>query len=388
MAELIPFKCSDKFYFFTTDGNSIPFKPNLLGLNVTSLDITYMGQNTGNIINLYAYNTLDNYFYGFTIIDSAVTVIRIDSTLNYEALGLPTGFTSVTSAASAIDKNGFWYMITSGNAYYTIDMRPESATYLKLVDPLNGYIEKTSDYSTPIISSLLPSDILVTAWTTLPDGKLYGLLSPTTSYPNNFITMDPTTGMLELIPTMPNTINDDGFLAIGSDFSGTIYAVSEVNKYFYEYTIENSLATGVLKGTLNSDYVIGGGMCLNAKIDPTIRNTALLETTDCEDQEVTTTSNSLDITIVELTLTKTAKCPYVVVGGVISYCVEIKNPSNIDLVETIFKDTLDARLFYVDESFTVDGNLATPTINGKTIEYSLDIAADTTVIICFKALVG
>ena len=50
-----------------------------------------------------------------------------------------------------MDLNGFLYLYTSnGRPVYTVDLRDNSPTFMKLVDPLNGYAEQISDYGTPL----------------------------------------------------------------------------------------------------------------------------------------------------------------------------------------------------------------------------------------------
>jgi len=124
----------------------------------------------------------------------------------------------------------------------------------------------------------------------------------------------------------------------------------------------------------------------------TLTNQSSLDLELCN-AEVTIVSNEIEVNELDLTMTKTADCAYFVVGSVITFCVEIANGSDIELEDLHWYDVLDDRFTYVDDSFTVDGQPETPTIEGQEISWDIDTlgtAAEqpTTTTICFQVKVG
>jgi len=127
---------------------------------------------------------------------------------------------------------------------------------------------------------------------------------------------------------------------------------------------------------------------MSVVISDKINNTSYLSIQTC-DETITTPSNTASVEIIELEINKTSTCPWTIKGGTITYCTTITNPSaSTDIYNAVFNDTLVDRLTYVDGSFTVDGVPVAPQVTGQLIEYTLNIASEQTVVICFKALVG
>jgi len=56
-------------------------------------------------------------------------------------------------------------------------------------------------------------------------------------------------------------------------------------------------------------------------------------------------------------------------------------------LDSVFKDNLSQGLTYINGSFTVNGTVETPTINGQEISYALTLVPNTVTMICFKVLV-
>jgi len=118
-----------------------------------------------------------------------------------------------------------------------------------------------------------------------------------------------------------------------------------------------------------------------------IANKALIEIEAC-DEIITIESNEETVALLQLEVIKTASCNVTAVGHQIRYCVTIKNESDVDLEDLLFKDELDPRTSYVNGSFTVNGTPATPTVVGHTITYTIPkIEDDETITICFRVMV-
>jgi len=114
-----------------------------------------------------------------------------------------------------------------------------------------------------------------------------------------------------------------------------------------------------------------------------IENKAYLDIEAC-DEGLTLESNEAEVYTIDIDITKEAGCRYVVPGGTIKWCTTIKNNSEIDIEDLLFRDVLAAGTSYVTGSFTVNGAHHTPTISGQTLTYHIDrIDEDDEIIICF-----
>lgn len=121
-----------------------------------------------------------------------------------------------------------------------------------------------------------------------------------------------------------------------------------------------------------------------------LTNQSQLEFAICDgDDAVVISSNETIADEVSLTITKTQSCDYFVVGSRITYCVFVYNNSAVTLEALRWYDTLDSRLTYVVDSFTVEGEIEIPTESGQTLEWIIDeLPASSGVEICFQVIVG
>jgi len=118
-----------------------------------------------------------------------------------------------------------------------------------------------------------------------------------------------------------------------------------------------------------------------------ITNKSQIEIEACE-ETIVLESNETTVHKLELDIEKTAGCNITAVGHHINYCVRIKNESEVDLQDLLFKDILDTKTSYVTGSFEVNGSPATPTVVGHTITYTIaELEDDDTVTICFRVRV-
>jgi len=182
-------------------------------------------------INAIGFNPLDNYIYGLDMDTGALVQIGSDCALSQLANvpGLPGLFTS-----GAFDLDGFFYLYLSADPrFYTVDLRPGSSTYLRLVDPANGFAEQTSNYGTPMSPPRYIDD-----WVINPtDGYLYAIQS--TGY---FVRISPATGVSTQLATSP--INPGVYGAMAIDGDGFMYVIDNGNGNVYRYWIEGDTATG------------------------------------------------------------------------------------------------------------------------------------------------
>ena len=118
-----------------------------------------------------------------------------------------------------------------------------------------------------------------------------------------------------------------------------------------------------------------------------ILNRAQVEIEAC-DETITIQSNQVEVKRLRLEVVKTAGCNVTAVGHHIRYCVAIKNESEVDLHDLLFKDILDPDTSYEAGSFTVDGQPRTPQVQGHEITYRIPLLQDDqTMNICFRVRV-
>ena len=118
-----------------------------------------------------------------------------------------------------------------------------------------------------------------------------------------------------------------------------------------------------------------------------IINKAQIEIEAC-DETIIVKSNEKIVNKLQLEVIKTAGCNITAVGHHIRYCISVKNKSDVDLHDLLFRDTIDPHTSYVAGSFTVNGHQATPAVHGHTITYTIAKLKDgETVTICFRVRV-
>ena len=190
-------------------------------------------------VNAIGYQVQDNYVYGY---DQTVnTIVRINSDRTLSMLyPRPTGLPAAAYSVGTLDQRGFYYLYVSGtNRFYTVDLRENSPTFLKLVDPGRGFEEQTGNYGTPLMTPISIGD-----WVFSPmDEYLYGVdrngvvqrISPIDGAVTPLATTGPNPGSL--------------FGALAQDASGAIYAISDSDGTLYRYTISGDTANGVRFGS-------------------------------------------------------------------------------------------------------------------------------------------
>lgn len=208
-------------------------------------------------INAIGYNTLDNYLYGYDQTQNAI--VRITQSREVIILSpLPTGLPAVDYTVGSFDLNGFYYLYSRGTSrFYTVDLRPDSPTFLKLVDPAGGYEEQTSNYGTPLSAPLQIGD-----WAYYPaDNSLYGVDPAGVVYRVDIISGQ----VSSLETTGPNPGSIFGSVVI--DGYGRLYAVTNSDGTIYKYTISGSSANGVRFSSTLPDPFHDAAMCPFAAIE-------------------------------------------------------------------------------------------------------------------------
>ena len=105
---------------------------------VTGLSVLQGALSPAHDVNAIGYNPLDDYIYGYDQTTNAL--VRVTAGGRLIQLPLPTGLPAGNYNTGTFDANGFLYLfINDGNRFYTVDLRPNSATFLKLVNPAAGF---------------------------------------------------------------------------------------------------------------------------------------------------------------------------------------------------------------------------------------------------------
>lgn len=201
-------------------------------------------------VNAIGYNPLDNYVYGYDLTENTIVRAGSDGTL-FLLYPRPAGLPAADYTVGTIDSNGFYYLYVSRtNRFYTVDLRENSPTFMKLVDPSRGFEEQTSNFGTALSEPLAIGD-----WVFNPmDGQLYSV-----DINGVMQRIDPYSGTVTpLTTTGPNPGSIFGAMAI--DANGTIFAVAN-DGTIYRYTVSGDSAAGVRFASTVQDDFSDAAMC-------------------------------------------------------------------------------------------------------------------------------
>ena len=233
---------------------------------VTGTPTTQGNLNPADYVNAIGYNILDNYIYGYDLTTN--NIVRIDAAGNIMTLGLPTGLPVTTNQynTGCFDDAGYFYLYYGGAArMYIIDLRPNSPTYMKLVDSTNNFTEQTSSYGIALVNGT-PN---VADWVWLPSDAQTGLNS------NGFLFGIQTGGVMARVNldnarvinmTTSGPTYNSSYGALSVDVQDNIYAIANQNGNVYRYTINGTTATGTYFSNTYYDTHNDGAMCRTAQL--------------------------------------------------------------------------------------------------------------------------
>ena len=233
---------------------------------VTGNAVNQGGLNPSHYINAIGYNILDNYIYGYN--DTINSISRVDASGNIMMLGQPTGMpvTANQYNTGCFDDQGYLYLYYGGSArMYVVDLRPNSPTYMKLVDPTKGFTEQTSAYGIALVNGT-PN---VADWVWLP------ATAQTGTGTNGFLYGIQTGGVMARVNldnarvinmTTSGPTYNSSYGAASVDSQGNIYAIANQNGNVYRYTINGITATGSYFSNTYYDSHNDGAMCRNATL--------------------------------------------------------------------------------------------------------------------------
>ena len=236
-----------------------------VSINLVTGQPTIQGNlNPADYVNAIGFNIVDQYLYGYDL--TTDMMVRIDAAGNLMTLGLPTGLpvTANQYNTGCFDDAGYFYLYYGGAArFYVIDLRPDSATFMRLVDPTNGFAEQTANYGVALVNGTpnmadwvwLPSDVNTGANT---NGFLFGIQ---TGGVMGRVNLD-NARVINMTTSGPTYNNSYG--AISVDGEDNIYAIANQNGNVYRYTVNGTTATGVYFSNTYFDNHNDGAMCRTA----------------------------------------------------------------------------------------------------------------------------
>ncbi len=223
--------------------------------------------NPANSVNAIGYNSLDHYIYGYD--QSTGHLVRADENrLLMQLAPNPTGLPSISYNVGAFDLDGHLFLMVNDTArFYTVDLAPNSATFMKLVDPSNDFAEQTSSFGTALNTAVNISD-----WAFRPtDGFLYGIRSVGTTA--QVMRVHPATGVVTGLTTtllgFPG-LNPAGrsWGAVAMDASGALFAIYNGDGSVFRFTIVGNTAVGIQISTTFTTSFNDATMCPEALVGP------------------------------------------------------------------------------------------------------------------------
>ncbi len=220
--------------------------------NPTSLDGTSQ-------INAIGFSRIDNQIYGSKLGTNNIVRVLTNGTL--VDLGPVTGY--INANVGDVDANGYYYSRRGGlDGFFTVvDVNPNRATYLKVVNPATGFTQITSaPYTTPLSINFVCAD-----WAFSPiDGQLYSVGDNKRLYRIN-----PLTGVvtdLGLTTGLTNTTNSYG--AQFFDGAGFFYVLNNDDGIVFRFNLLSATPGQSIR--FSKSFVTegnDGARCATAPID-------------------------------------------------------------------------------------------------------------------------
>lgn len=251
-APYAPYPCNEEMILFHGQPSQ-QFSVNLITGSASPLPPL----SRSDSVNAIGFNVFDYYIYGYDQTEN--TLVRVGDSGEMTLLSpRPVGMPAAPYSVGALDLNGYYYLYVPGTSrFYTVDLRPNSSTFLKLVDPVNLYQEQTSNYGTPLTEPLTIGD-----WAFNPtDGLLYGVERDGT-----LCRIDERSGTVMQLNTVgPNP--GDTFGSVVIDGNGRLYAVSNSDGTIYRYMINGDTAAGTRFSSTDIDAFNDAALCPYATIE-------------------------------------------------------------------------------------------------------------------------
>lgn len=236
----LPFTCTDTTYYQVDSNELYSYNPEGTRTLLHAL--------TGDL-NAIGYNVKDNLIWGYDRIAEQLFSLGSDGEISRFTIPnlVPTFLYKFN--VGTCDTNGYLYLYEKdATEYYTIDIDTSRDTYLKLVDPLADFEEKTMAPWSTATSARTISD-----WAFNPtDGMIYALTDGIAGSPFHIMQLDPLTGVSTILSgaVTGDGVQDGGnpWQAYGScffDIEGNFLVFGNVNGHLFLVDIDTKLATRV-----------------------------------------------------------------------------------------------------------------------------------------------
>lgn len=272
-------------------------------------------------VNAIGYNILDNYIYGYD--QSSNRIVRADANQTLTQLApLPNGLPANGYNVGTFDLAGHLFiMVNAASRFYTVDLAPNSPTYMKLVDPANGFAEQIGNFGTALSTALEVSD-----WAFSPiDGFLYGVRSVGNTA--QVMRVNPATGAVTGLTTSMPALNPTGrsWGAVAMDVTGALFAIYNGDGGVFRFAITGNNALGIRLSTTFTTSFNDAAMCPEALVIP----------------------------LADLSVTKSAAPNPVRPGNMLDYFITVENLGPDSAENTILTDTVPSGI--LSPLYSIDG---------------------------------
>lgn len=251
---LTPFACENGVAYQVAAAAGEPVS-SLYGYNVSNGTRTLIAPLTITV-NSLIYSEVDNTLWATK--NGTNTIVRIDATgttVEYPIPNLPNTNFNVGAALP----NGYMLVYTSNqSSYYVIDINPGRATYLRLVDPANGYAAQTGPaYGKSVSAAMGVADLVYEPVT----GLVYGVESTTA----RLVTLNHVTGATTIGAVVTDLPTGTTFGAVFADPTGKLYTFANDPGTFHR--INPTAATSTQLSTSITSNSNDGASCPNAILE-------------------------------------------------------------------------------------------------------------------------
>ncbi|MBO9617221.1 MAG: T9SS type A sorting domain-containing protein [Dyadobacter sp.] len=251
---LTPFSCENGVAYQVAAAAGEPVS-SLYAYNVTDGTRTLIAP-LSETVNSLIYSEVDNTLWATK--NGTGTIVRIDAAgtlVEYAIPNLPTTNYNVGTSLPG----GYMLIYTSNQPnYYVIDINPARASYLRLVDPANGFAPQTGPtYGKAVSAPINVADLVYEPVSNL----IYGVESVTA----RLITLNHLTGVTTLGSVVAGLPTGTTFGAVFADPSGKLYAFANDPGTFHR--INPTAATSTLLSTSITSNSNDGASCPNAILE-------------------------------------------------------------------------------------------------------------------------
>jgi len=250
---LNPFECEDgvAYQVAAAGGETVS---TLYAYNVVTGVRTQIAPLT-TFVNSLVYSEIDNTLWATKNGTNSIVRIGADGTLiEYPIANLSGNFNVGTGLPGG-------YMLvynTNQPRYYVIDINASRATYLRLVDPANGYaLQTTAPYGKALTTAINVADLVYEP----VSGLIYGVESTSAK----LVTLNHVTGASTVGAVIASLPTGTSFGAVFADPSGKLYAFANDPGTFHR--INPTAATSTLLSTSITSNSNDGASCPNSILE-------------------------------------------------------------------------------------------------------------------------